>query len=109
MPKYDYRCEKENRVFEIEQSMLDPVLTKCPSCGGAVQRLISKGISTQFTGSGFYVTDKRTDKNTTSSTSSSSSTSEGAKGSESPSGDAKNASGTSSKDSKKGSVTKDNA
>jgi putative FmdB family regulatory protein len=44
-------------VFEVEQKMTDPKLTKCPKCGGKVRRLISKGVSLQFKGEGFYCTD----------------------------------------------------
>jgi putative FmdB family regulatory protein len=44
MPKYDYKCEKCG-TFEVEQKMADPKLTECPKCGGAVRRLISKGVS----------------------------------------------------------------
>ena len=57
MPLYEYECEAENgRRFEIIQKFSDEPLTVCPSCGGAVRRLISSP-AIQFKGSGWYITD----------------------------------------------------
>jgi putative FmdB family regulatory protein len=57
MPLYEYECEAENgRRFEIIQKFSDEPLTVCPTCGGAVRRLISSP-AIQFKGSGWYITD----------------------------------------------------
>ena len=59
MPHYDYRCEKCGK-FEVEQSIKDKILSKCPKCGSPVKRLISpSGIV--FKGSGFHVNDYKKD------------------------------------------------
>lgn len=63
MATYDYRCPKCG-VFEVEQSIKDNPLEKCPKCHGKVKRLISSS-GIVFKGSGFYVTDHRTDKHST--------------------------------------------
>jgi putative FmdB family regulatory protein len=56
MPIYEYKCEKCQRVIEVMQKFSDKALTRCPSCGGRVSRLISN-CSFQLKGSGWYVTD----------------------------------------------------
>lgn len=58
MPTYDYKCEKCG-IFEYFQSIKDDPLEACPSCGGAVKRLLSRNVNIIFKGSGFYVTDNR--------------------------------------------------
>ena len=55
MPTYEYQavdpskgCDQCRERFDVQQSMREDTLTKCPSCGVAVERLISRcGISTQ--------------------------------------------------------------
>lgn len=59
MPTYEYRCESCGHNFDAFQKMSDPVLDKCPKCGGKVKRLISSGAGFIFKGSGFYATDYR--------------------------------------------------
>ncbi|MBL8843438.1 MAG: zinc ribbon domain-containing protein [Planctomycetes bacterium] len=62
MPTYDYRCNGCGHAFEHFQSMSDPHLKKCPSCGKAkLERLIGAGAGLIFKGSGFYITDYRSD------------------------------------------------
>lgn len=39
MPTYEYDCRKCGE-FEAFRSMSDPCLTKCPHCGGRVQKVI---------------------------------------------------------------------
>ena len=56
MPIYEYKCDKCQRVIEVMQKFSDKPLTRCPSCGGRVNRLISN-CSFQLKGSGWYVTD----------------------------------------------------
>ena len=57
MPTYEYKCDKCGHVFEEFQSIKDDPLSKCPKCGGKVQRLIGPGAGLIFKGSGFYLTD----------------------------------------------------
>ena len=63
MPNYDYVCEKCGHEFEVFQSMNDARLTKCPvkGCRGKVQRKIGTGAGFVFKGSGFYITDYRSE------------------------------------------------
>ena len=58
MPTYEYRCEKCGH-FEVFQKITAEPLSECPTCGGQVQRLVSKNGNIVFKGSGFYVTDTR--------------------------------------------------
>ena len=70
MPTYEYVCEKCGLEFEKVQSMNDRALTRCPQeiCGetkwgkGKVKKLIGAGAGLIFKGSGFYITDYRSDK-----------------------------------------------
>ena len=55
MPLYESHCKKCGR-FETLQRFSDGPLSACPTCGGAVERLISAP-AFQFKGSGWYVTD----------------------------------------------------
>lgn len=69
MPTYEYVCEKCGHVFEVFQSMKDPPLKVCPKelCGmktwgrGKVKRKIGAGAGLIFKGSGFYITDYRSE------------------------------------------------
>jgi putative FmdB family regulatory protein len=70
MPTYEYVCEKCGHQFEKFQSMADKPLAVCPKelCGqkrwgkGRVKKLISSGAGLIFKGSGFYITDYRSEK-----------------------------------------------
>lgn len=78
MPTYEYECQKCGHLFELFQSMSDPLRKRCPECRGAVKRLIGTGAGLLFKGSGFYTTDYRSDsykKDAKSASSDSSSTS----------------------------------
>ena len=55
MPLYEYHCTKCGR-FETLQKFSDGPLAACPTCGGAIERLISAP-AFQFKGTGWYVTD----------------------------------------------------
>jgi putative FmdB family regulatory protein len=67
MPTYEYRCEKCKETFEMFQSMKDDALQVCPKehCRletwgeGKVKRLLGAGAGLIFKGSGFYITDYR--------------------------------------------------
>jgi putative FmdB family regulatory protein len=61
MPTYEYKCTKCAHTFEIFQSMTDAPRKRCPKCSGKVERLISGGAGLLFKGSGFYITDYRSD------------------------------------------------
>ena len=55
MPLYEYECPKDG-TFEKIQKFSDPPLSKCPTCGGPVERLLSAP-AIQFKGTGWYITD----------------------------------------------------
>jgi putative FmdB family regulatory protein len=63
MPTYEYQCEKCGMIFEEFQSISAQPLTKCKneSCDGTVKRLFSPGAGFLFKGSGFYITDNRSE------------------------------------------------
>src|SRR5437867_2392969 len=70
MPTYEYVCEKCDHRFEKFQPIAEKSLTICPKefCGmkkwgkGKVKRAIVSGAGLIFKGSGFYITDYRSDK-----------------------------------------------
>lgn len=69
MPTYEYACQKCKKNFEIFQSMKDEPLKTCPKdhCRmrtwgkGKVKRLLGAGAGLIFKGSGFYITDYRSE------------------------------------------------
>jgi putative FmdB family regulatory protein len=69
MPTYEYHCAKCAKTFDIFQSMKDEPLTTCPKdhCQrktwgkGKVKRLLGTGAGLIFKGSGFYITDYRSE------------------------------------------------
>ena len=69
MPTYEYECQKCGKNFEFMQSMKDSALKTCPkdACRmrrwgkGKVRRLLSTGAGLIFKGSGFYITDYRSE------------------------------------------------
>jgi putative FmdB family regulatory protein len=56
MPLYEYECEKCAQRFERIQKFSDPPIETCPSCQGAVRKLLSSP-AIQFKGTGWYITD----------------------------------------------------
>lgn len=60
MPTYEYECPQCG-IFEQFQSITAEPLKRCPTCRKKVQRLISAGGGLLFKGSGFYITDYRSD------------------------------------------------
>jgi len=69
MPTYEYECEKCRKTFELFQSMKDDALKTCPQARckmkkwgkGKVRRLLGTGAGLIFKGSGFYITDYRSE------------------------------------------------
>ncbi|MGH8094643.1 MAG: FmdB family zinc ribbon protein [Chthoniobacterales bacterium] len=69
MPTYEYECEKCRQNFDAFQSMRDEPYRICPKelCRqakwgkGKVKRLLGTGAGLIFKGSGFYITDYRSD------------------------------------------------
>lgn len=69
MPTYGYVCTKCGHTFDKFQSMKDAPLTTCPKelCQqkrwgkGKVQREMGTGAGMIFKGSGFYITDYRSE------------------------------------------------
>lgn len=61
MPTYEYECRKCGHTFEKFQRISDPPAKRCPSCRGAVRRVLGGGAGLLFKGSGFYITDYRSD------------------------------------------------
>ena len=63
MPTYEYQCIKCGYKFEEIQRITAPPLESCPQngCDGKVRRLIGTGGGLLFKGSGFYITDYRSE------------------------------------------------
>lgn len=69
MPTYEYTCEKCGHEFEKFQLISAKPLTTCPEdlCArkrwgkGKVRRLVSAGAGLLFKGSGFHITDYRSE------------------------------------------------
>ncbi|MBN2038319.1 MAG: hypothetical protein JW768_16380 [Chitinispirillaceae bacterium] len=63
MPTYEYECTKCGFIFEEFQSINAEPIKKCKKegCNGRVKRLFSPGAGFLFKGSGFYITDYRSD------------------------------------------------
>ena len=69
MPTYEYECTKCRKTFDHFQSMKDDALSTCPKekCQmkkwgkGKVTRLLGGGAGLIFKGSGFYITDYRSE------------------------------------------------
>lgn len=53
MPIYEYKCKDCGEVFEAIQKFSDKPLTKCTSCSGSVERLISQS-AFHLKGGGWY-------------------------------------------------------
>lgn len=70
MPTYEYVCKKCGHEFELSRSMSAKPLQTCPKelCAqkkwgrGRVAKKISGGAGLLFKGSGFYITDYRSQK-----------------------------------------------
>lgn len=62
MPTYEYRCEACGHELELFQSITEAPKKKCPNCKKQrLKRKIGGGAGFLFKGSGFYLTDYRSD------------------------------------------------
>ena len=62
MPTYDYKCDACEHTWEEFKSIKAEPTKKCPGCGKKkARRLIGAGAGLIFRGSGFYLTDYRSD------------------------------------------------
>jgi putative FmdB family regulatory protein len=69
MPTYEYFCNTCEHSFEAVQSMKDPHFETCPEAlcqvtpwgKGCVKRQLGTGAGLIFKGSGFYITDYRSE------------------------------------------------
>ena|SRR5947209_20322371 len=62
MPTYEYKCDACGYAFERFQPITAAPIKRCPECGKAkVKRLIGAGAGMIFKGSGFYITDYRSE------------------------------------------------
>lgn len=62
MPFYTYECEECGVRFNKKQSFSDAPIDVCPECEGHVHKVIGP-VGVVFKGSGFYVTDSRSNRN----------------------------------------------
>ncbi len=61
MPVYTYECEECGVRFEAKQSFADAPIDVCPECSGHTHKVIGP-VGVIFKGSGFYVTDSRSNR-----------------------------------------------
>ncbi len=69
MPTYEYFCQKCEKSFDAVQSMKDPHFDTCPESKcqmeewghGKVKRQMGTGAGLIFKGTGFYITDYRSE------------------------------------------------
>jgi putative FmdB family regulatory protein len=62
MPTYDYICDSCKHEFEAFESIKADPQTTCPACQKeTLRRKIGAGAAILFKGSGFYLTDYRSD------------------------------------------------
>ena len=62
MPIYEYQCQVCGAVHDILQKISDPVLKKCPECGRPKLKKLVSAPSFRLSGTGWYETDFKTDK-----------------------------------------------
>lgn len=65
MPIYEYACTACGERTEAKQGFDDPPLETCPHCGGKLRKLYSP-VGIVFKGSGFYSTDQKGKKKSSS-------------------------------------------
>lgn len=80
MPTYEYSCNDCGERLEVVQSIHDDSLTTCPNCGGTLRKHFGN-VGVVFKGSGFYKTDSRDKKSSSTTATKSSSDSSDSSGS----------------------------
>lgn len=93
MPTYEYRCANGHAFEQFQRMSEDPIDT-CPQCGAPAERLLSPGAGLLFKGSGFYITDYRSDSYKKAAEKDSGSSSKSDSAAKSDSGSTSSASGT---------------
>src|SRR5512140_2658510 len=63
MPLYEYECGACGHRFEVIQKCSDSPIERCPLCNEPVHKLLSAP-AIQFKGTGWYVTDYASKRNT---------------------------------------------
>lgn len=97
MPTYDYICDKCGHEFEAFESITADPQKHCPKCDtDNLRRKIGPGAAILFKGSGFYITDYRSDSYTKAAKADSSSSSGSTSAKSGDSGSGAGSSGTSS-------------
>ncbi len=61
MPTYEYECTRCEHDFEVFHSISAEPPKRCPKCRGKLRRRIGTGAGLLFKGSGFYITDYRSE------------------------------------------------
>lgn len=61
MPTYEYACTKCGHRFEVFHSISDDTPRRCPKCRAKAKRVPAGGAGILFKGSGFYITDYRSE------------------------------------------------
>lgn len=61
MPTYEYECTKCGHTFEKFHSISAEPPKRCPKCRCKVRRKVGTGGGLIFKGSGFYITDYRSE------------------------------------------------
>lgn len=78
MPTYEYQCRDCGERMEVFQKFSEKPLRVHPACGGQLQKIFHpSGIV--FKGSGYYVTDSRSNSSASSGTNGSNGTGSGSK------------------------------
>lgn len=80
MPLYEYECGACGHRFEVIQKFSDSPIERCPLCSEPVHKLLSAP-AIQFKGTGWYVTDYASKRNTEAAADKASSSSASASGS----------------------------
>jgi putative FmdB family regulatory protein len=55
MPTYEFRCNTDKSMLEIQQGFHDGNIPLCPLCGKEMNKVI-RAAATHFRGTGFYST-----------------------------------------------------
>jgi len=82
MPIYEYECTQCGHFEEVMQKISDPPISECPRCHGKMKKLMSMN-TFHLKGSGWYVTDYASKRNTSSPPSTATQSANGAGGTKS--------------------------